>query len=265
MSDEVTIVTAFVDIGRGDWEGIANGAPIAPYIKRDTETYLKRFQRLTKLKNPIVCFTQSKFFERILAMREDIILINIDSIFDDHQHLINSIKAAQKNPDFTKHLSKPSSPEYWSPEYVAINFMKSHFVTYAVESGLCQTSTSAWIDFGYCRDEVYCPENKTFTFNTENKINFFGMAADYFIRPIFDIVMYGHVYIQGCHIVAPNKDWKALKQLVNDSLSVLFKVGMVDDDQTLLLMAYRAAPEMFKINPGSTTNWFNIFEGNCND
>ena len=45
MSAElVTIVTAFVDIGRGDWEGTKNDKPIPHYIKRDTETYLKTFE-----------------------------------------------------------------------------------------------------------------------------------------------------------------------------------------------------------------------------
>ena len=66
-----TIVTAFVDIGRGDWEGVKNNQLIPPYIKRDTETYFKRFERLTKLKNKIVCFTE----EKCLYLRMDLLLL----------------------------------------------------------------------------------------------------------------------------------------------------------------------------------------------
>jgi protein YibB len=263
MKDNVTIVTAFVDIGRGHWEGVKNNRAIPPYIKRDTETYFNRFERLTKLKNPIVCFTESKFFDRIKAMREDIELIAIDTVFEDHKHLINAIDTIQQDPVFIQFVNNPSSPEYWSPQYVAINFMKSHFVDYAVSQGWCKTGTAAWIDFGYVRDEVYCPEGKTWQFDTEGKINLFCMNQYTHTKPIFDIVRTGEVYMQGCHIVAPNTEWKVLKQLVNDSLSNLFNIGLVDDDQTLLLMAYRSAPEMFKLIPSDSNIWFTAFEGRC--
>lgn len=258
-----TIVTAFVDIGRGEWEGEKNKQPIPSYIKRDNETYLKRFERLTKLKNKIIVFTESRFFDRIKAMREDIELINIDSIWDDHQHLLNSIETVQQSEEFINFVTKPSSPEYWSPTYVAINLMKSHFVTFAITSGLVTTDDAAWIDFGYCRDEVYCPENMTWSFDTKDKINLFTQSLFTHSKPIFELIRTGEVIIQGCHIVAPRRLWPTLKQLVNDNLSTLFNVGLVDDDQTLLLMSYRSAPDLFELNPGNTTNWFTIFQGRC--
>lgn len=259
------IVTAFVDIGRGEWEGVKNNQLIPPYIKRDTDTYFKRFERLTKLKNKIIVFTEEKFFERVHAMRDDIEIIGIDSIWDDHQHLLTKIEQVQLQPEFIRFVTKPSSPEYWSPKYVAINFMKSHFVNYAVEQELIDTSSAAWIDFGYCRDEVYCPEGKYWEFDTEGKINLFCQNPYTHNLPIFEIVRTGEVYMQGCHIVAPKNHWQYLKQMVNDNLSTLFNVGLVDDDQTLLLMAYRSAPEMFNLVPSDPNNWFTIFESRCND
>ena len=258
-----TIVTAFVDIGRGEWEGVKNNQLIPHYIKRDTETYLKRFERLTKLKNPIIVYTEEKFFDRIKSMREDITLIGIDSIWDDHSHLISKIDQVQQQSEFIRFVTNPSSPEYWSPKYVAINFMKSHFVSYAVQEGMIETPDAAWIDFGYCRDEVYCPGGATWTFDTDNKINLFCQNPFTHNKPIFEIVRTGEVYMQGCHIVAPQNQWNILKQLVNDNLSTLFNTGLVDDDQTLLLMAYRTAPELFKLIPADPNNWFTIFEGRC--
>lgn len=258
-----TIVTAFVDIGRGEWEGIKNNQFIPPYIKRDTDTYFKRFERLTKLNNKIICFTESKFFDRIKAFRDDIVLIGIDSLWEDHSHLLSSIDTVQQAPCFIKFVTAPASPEYWSPQYVAINLMKSHFVNYCVEQGLIETENAAWIDFGYCRDEVYCPEGKTWVFDTEDKINLFCQNPYTHSTPIFEIVRTGQVYMQGCHIVAPRNKWLTLKQLINDNLSSLFNVGLIDDDQTLLLMSYRSAPELFKLNPADSNNWFTIFEGRC--
>lgn len=263
MNDEVTIVTAFVDIGRGSWEGVKNNHPIPHFIKRDTDTYFKRFERLTKLKNKIICYTESKFFDRVLALRPDIEVISIDSIWSDHDHLLDKIKSIQQHPSFINFVTQPSAPEYWSPEYVAINFLKSHFVDYAVLNNMVTTNTAAWIDFGYCRDEVYCPPHTTWRFDTENKINLFCQNPFTHDKPIFELVRTGEVLIQGCHIVAPKGDWKYLKQLVNDSLTQLFNVGLVDDDQTLLLMSYRSAPEMFRLVPSDPSNWFTIFEGRC--
>lgn len=260
MKDTVTIVTAFVDIGRGHWEGVKNNQLIPQYIKRDTETYFKRFERLTKLKNPIIVFTESRFFERIKAMRDDITLIGVDSLFEDHKHLISKIEEVQNDPTFIKFVQQPSAPEYWSSKYVAINFMKSHFVDYAVASGLVKTSVAAWIDFGYVRDDTFCPPGMEWKFNTFGLINLFCIDPNTHSRPVFDIIKTGDVYIQGCHIVAPSSKWKHLKQFMNDNISTLFNVGLVDDDQTLLLMSYRGAPDYFKINNVDPSDWFVIFK-----
>lgn len=263
MSNDVTIVTAFVDIGRDKWSGEKNGHTIPPYIKRDVKTYLDRFERLTKLKNRIIVFAESKFNDAIKSMRDDIVIVNIDTLFSDHEHLIQTIEDVQTNESFINFTVFPASPEYWSPEYVAINLMKSHFVSYAIEQGLVSTPNTAWIDFGYCRENTVCPEGTTWKYDTNDKINLFCQNPFTFTTPIFEIVRTGQVFIQGCHIVAPNAMWSTLKQLINDNLSTLLNVGLIDDDQTLLLMAYRSAPELFDLVPANSENWFTIFEGRC--
>ena len=54
MTQKVTpiIVTAFFDIGRSDWDGTFNGHKLPTYLKRDTETYFKRF--LFELGTPLL-------------------------------------------------------------------------------------------------------------------------------------------------------------------------------------------------------------------
>src|SRR5207248_4915545 len=47
-SRDVSIVTAFFDIGRGDWSGEVNGATIPDWQKRSTDTYLTRFDNLAR-------------------------------------------------------------------------------------------------------------------------------------------------------------------------------------------------------------------------
>lgn len=258
------IVTAFVDIGRESWEGIINDQRIPSFIKRDTETYFRRFERLSKLKNKIICYTESRFFDKISKMNSTITLINIDSIWKENEKLLALIENIQKNSYFIKSVNNPASPEYWSSKYVAINLLKSTFVNHAINDKLIDSENIAWIDFGYCRENVYCPENKYWNFDTSNLINLFCQNFDLYSKPIFEIVKTGEVYIQGCHIVAPQNKWPLLQNLVNSSLNNLTSVGLIDDDQTFLLMAYQSNPEIFKLNPANSNNWFTIFEGRCN-
>lgn len=253
-----TIVTAFVDIGRGDWSGEANGATIPSFIKRDTNTYFERFERLTKIANPIICYTESKHFDKIKAMREDIELISIDKLFEDHHPVLELVKKIQTNQEFISLLRHPSSPEYWSPEYVIINFMKSFFVTHAFQQGLIKTKNAAWIDFGYCR-EVLFNDSFEWSYNTEDKINLFYIKEPD-DTPIFSIVRSGEVYIQGCHVVAPSDMWSTLKAYMIQAMNQLIGTGLIDDDQTMLLMSYRMGPENFKLNYVDPSNWFVVFE-----
>ena len=52
--NDISIVTAFFDIGRGDWTP-DKGLP--HYLQRTTKTYLERFGYLAKLKNKMVIYT----------------------------------------------------------------------------------------------------------------------------------------------------------------------------------------------------------------
>lgn len=257
-----TIVTAFVDIGRDSWEGFRNGDLVPAFIKRDVDTYFERFERLCKIKNPIVCYTESKFFERIKAIREDITLVNIDTLWKDHATVVDLIRKVQTNDKFIDFVDNPSVPEYWSPEYVAINFFKSFFVAHANEQQLIKTPNAAWIDFGYCREKLF-KDNYEWSFNCNGRINLFAVSAldD---APIFDIVKTGKVYIQGCHIVAPTKRWVELKGLMIQAMNQLLGVGFIDDDQTMLLMSWRMKPESFQVNAVHPSNWFVIFDEKFN-
>ena len=73
---------------------------------------------------------------------------------------------------------------------------------------------------------------------------------------IFEIVRNMNTYIQGCMIVAPDKLWIELWNLVRKNMVALNKVGLMDDDQTILLMAYRENSKIFEFENGQ---WFSHF------
>jgi protein YibB len=259
MSETVTIVTAFFDIGRSNWEGSLNGQPLPHYLKRDTQTYLDRFKRLTELKNPIVVFTESKFIDTIKSFRDDIICVPSDNIFEDNKQLLERIAHIQRRPEFIAHLNQPTMPEYWSPHYVFINYAKSLFVNTAIKMGYVPTGTAAWLDFGYVREDTFCPAGMEWKFNTQNLINLFCFSNPDEAEPIFNIVKTNNVYVQGCHIVAPVDKWERMAKLMTNALMSYMSVDLIDDDQSMLLMSYRLSPHDFKINYVNPGYWFVIF------
>ena len=62
----ITIVTAFFDIGRGDWTP-DKGLP--HYLERKTETYFERFSNLATLENPMVIYTSPDLVPKVQQIR----------------------------------------------------------------------------------------------------------------------------------------------------------------------------------------------------
>lgn len=255
--DDITVVTAFFDIGRGEW--------LERRFARSVEDYFAMFARLAKLKNQMIVFTEPRLAARALALRRDngledrTIVVTIEDLFDSP--LIAPLGAAieRRMTDLFRHWTiKPESPEYREPRYVLVNALKSAFVCTAIHLGLVEAPQAAWIDFGYCRDDARFDPDQPWRFEAGGKINLFHIAAldD---APITRVVRYGAVYFQGCHIVGPVSAWPALAGEIAFSLAALLACDLVDDDQTLLLMAWRKSPQTYRIHAVDSSDWFIVF------
>lgn len=69
--------------------------------------------------------------------------------------------------------------------------------------------------------------------------------------PIFKVVQTMGTYIRGNITVAPDYLWPVLWEDTYGALKSLTECGMADDDQTLMLMAYRRHPENFELHMAS--------------
>ena len=82
MTESISIVTAFFDIGRGDIPK-DKGYPI--YTHRTTETYFEYFSNLAKLENEMIIFTSEEYKDKILKIRKEkptkIIVIDLKKKF----------------------------------------------------------------------------------------------------------------------------------------------------------------------------------------
>ena len=256
--NDITIVTAFFDIGRGDWTP-DKGLP--HYLQRTTDTYFDRFAEMAKLENEMVVYTSTEFVERVKELRGDrtteIITIDFKNSFDELKKRVSEI---QKDPKFQEmiHPSQVRNPEYWNADYVVVNLLKSSFVSRAIGMNLTHNDLVAWIDFGYCKEPVNVTKWQ-YPFNKE-KIHFFTIKDWIEGTYIQDIISTNDVHVTGPCIVAGKDIWPYLEGLVHHNLQELFKNNLVDDDQTLLLMSYLAKPDLFELHRVSPDNWFIIFK-----
>lgn len=262
---EMTIVTAFFDIGRSQWSMEKKPSK----FRRTTDYYIECFSRLATIRNRLVIYTQSEFAEKVLSIRRSLGLENKTVIYTiDDLFLLDPLPLLERDINvcaakgLRRRVVNPAAPEYNVPKYVLVNFLKASFVAAAIQSSVVVTEQVAWIDFGYCRTPCF-PENFLWRFDTKGKINLFHIRpmSD---APIYDICLKGEVFIQGCHILGPKNCWENFEKEIYSSLTHLLECDLVDDDQTLLLMAYRRRPQDYLLNPIDPSDWFVVFK-NFND
>lgn len=255
----ISIVTAFFDIGRSDWgqDVIKHGGPLPHYLKRSTDQYIHHFSRLCELNNEIVVFTSFDLVDTLTNIKKINPKANTPKVisydyFSNHSNLRNKIEQIQSSSEFAKKINpyQIRNPEYWNKDYVAVTSLKAHFVDQAITLGHINNEWSAWVDFGYCRDDNHLPESKNWNFDfTPNKINFFNYRDPNLKSPMDSIslaVQNNVVFIIGGVFAAQRDNWKTLSNYMRDSLEELMQNGLVDDDQGLLLMSFYKNPELFE-------------------
>ena len=259
--NDITIVTAFFDIGRGDWTP-DKGLP--HYLQRTTKTYLERFGHMTKLENNMVVYTTKDLADEVKFLRQDrpldILIVDFKSNFNE---LRESISKVQKDEIYQSKINPTQvrNPEYWNADYVLVNLLKSSFVNRAIQSNLINTDLVAWLDFGYCRDESTLNGVKhwRYSFN-KDKIHFFNIKDWKEGTFIQDVIFNNDVHVTGPCIVAGKDMWAKLEHLVHHNTSELLDNNLIDDDQTLLLMSYLSSPDLFELHRVSESDWFIAFK-----
>jgi len=256
-----TIVTAFFDIGRGNWTP-DKGLPA--YLLRTTDTYMERFGHLATLDNDMVIFTTPDQMPRIRELRKDKIekTILVSVAYPDMFHVTReAIWTIQQNKDFLKMIDpgQVRNPEYWSPDYVLVNYLKSFFVNTAIRMGHVRTDLVAWVDFGYCRDKNALNGVTSWNCNLSNqKMHLFNFR-EYTTQPIQRVIATNTVYMFGAKIIGGHEPWKEMEKLMANALEYLVSRTLIDDDQTLLLLSYLQKKELFELHSISEGDPFVLF------
>lgn len=246
------IVSAFYDIGRGQWQHYA----------RSSDRYFDCFARLCLLQNDIVVFSQPQFRERFEALqrRKPNLTLVYDDIFARHAALLERIRGVQQDPAFRAGIGPIESPEYNSAEYVLVNYLKSEFCCQALETA--PHAQVAWIDFGYLRKPRQLPRSGRWESPWTQGLHFFGLRDIDEPVDLLKTIQTNTVYIQGCHLVGQRGDWPLMRDGMAAAMEELLARGWVDDDQTLLLMLARQHRDRITVHanpPDERLGWFNLF------
>ena len=261
--NNITIVTAFYDLGRADWPGGYN---------RKTSFYFECFERLCQLKNRIIVFSEKKFksnFDKIIGSIKPDLIVIYEDIIEPNKELISRIRETQqtlqKEGGLTYARAQSHHPEQCVPEYVLLLTLKTYFCCSAIQKISEIDDTVAWIDFGYVRKEEYLPESRLWRYDFRDKIHLWSLKNIPQKINILEVIKSddGITYIMGNHIVATREKWFYLKELMDNELEKLLSNSLIDDEQTLLLLSYMANKKEFvlyrEIIDYNNLDWFFIF------
>lgn len=254
MNDKITMVTAFFPISRTNWKG----------YERSDQKYLNYFKFWARIKNDLIVYTTPEFKQQIMDIRQNFgrnnttIITIEDPLSIDHE-LYQSIKQVTQIKLSQDFRILPQNPESWNAQYNYIMLIKEWCVNDAIKREIT-SHTVAWIDFGFNHGGAYYTNPNDFNFewnySFSNKVHLFAVNQDDGL-PIFEIIRRMNAYIQGGLIVAPTNLWNDLWNFMRQSMIELNHLGLMDDDQVLLLMFVRKYPELCELHP---CVWFKQFE-----
>lgn len=262
--NDITIVTAFFDIGRGS---ISHTDGFPKCLTRTNETYFEYFSNLASLDNDMVIFTTPEHEKMIRYLRKNkpttIILIDI---FKEFSHLLNKIEQIQNDLIFQNKIPKilRKNIEYWNAKYVLVTNLKSYFVSQAVTNNLAKNKMVAWVDFGYVRNQDTLNDVKKWKYNFDSsKIHLFTIRKTYdldCIEHVYQAIFNNEVFVIGGCIVASCEKWQEFYQMTQFHQKELMQKNIVDDDQGLILMCLFKSKDAFKLNYLGKNNWFSLFK-----
>lgn len=252
------IVTAFIELGRGEWSS----------FPRSTELYLKRFKPYLDMEEELVVFVDQPMMSRLKELKkrgDNMTLIPIESILLEIKawSYIDREKAIMGNSQFKALIGhRAHCPETHNPRYNCIQHAKTDFVKWTIDHDISQAEYFAWSDFGYFSDLTKVPQ-RGFDLDKidQGKINFCMINSivpcDYdvvstMINPSETCAGFFHIGNRAAH--------QGYNILYHQILLQFYSMGLVDDDQHIMLQCYRTRPDLFTLHHTGWHNSYLIFQ-----
>jgi len=270
-NDDITLITAFLDIGRDKWSNNE--------FKRTTEFYIDSFLIYLNYPYKMVCYIDEKYIDRVLQVYEKSTFQNKKFISINKEWMGNNIHAwlnlevdrkILNSHEFKKFLKRrleiiypdgvPSEnvkehlcPENIYPEYNVINHSKIDFIMHAQKNGFINTYFTAWSDFGYFStyhsDGSKLPTNVIDTNKLDNMKITICLRRQIIEKDTdmyFTLLLAYELFI-GAFYAGPTHLMEYFQQLYHSCVDELYMNGISDDDQHIYIRCHMKNPEIFNL------------------
>ena len=96
MNNDISIVTAFFDIGRGNLPQTKHGRVLPHYQHRSVDTYFDFFSKQAKLQNEMTIYTTEDFAGRVYDIRKQYGLEKMTNIVAMKSYLPDDMKEVKE-------------------------------------------------------------------------------------------------------------------------------------------------------------------------
>lgn len=247
---EPIIVTAFWDVGRGK----------NCTIPRSNERYYKEFKEWARIRNKLIVFTDSfsesyiKEIRYAYGLEDRTQIIVCDDIFQLEKDIYQKmIQIEEKNDVAFKYFENAMSNR---AKFDYAWFLKYWCISEASKI-LDSDSLIAWMDFGFNHINVCYDHMEQFDFlwncNVDmSKIHLYSLCELDSIN-VIDTLLFQNDTIMGVFHLVPARYAMDLWNMVKEAMNALTMIQCIDDDQMLLLMAYKNNPNKFTIH---VSDWY---------
>lgn len=249
--NEITIVTGFFDIGRGNFS----------ILSRSNDKYFEYFKFWARINNQLLIYTTSEFAAEILNIRISFGLesktkvIIVEEPFKQEAELFQKMNEVSSDNEFKKNRFFPNALSN-DAAYDYVMLLKYWCLRDSVENNYAR-GMLAWVDFGMNHGGKCYSNPKEFDFlwktNLDSdKIHLFALKHPDTINSL-DLMHSQSDCITGYLLLVPDSQCQKLWMQIKDAMHALLMLDCIDDDQMLLLMAYKRFPTLFQVH---ICDWF---------
>ena len=262
MVEQLTFISAIIDLGRKSWNSFGNIQPPDghnpnPYTY-SKENYLLWFSYYLNFSVPMIIFVDEPYYEDVECIcrhAQHIKLIKIDKEWIlkniDGWKYFEGVKTIMESDKFKKLIGhRTQFPNVSVPQYVTNTYTKLDYVEYAIKNKMFDTPYVAWTDFGIFKDRGYYLENF--------KINMSLFSPDKIVIPVLHKPtekdkdpIYSLTVAPDCFSAGFIGGTPQLLQYMNKTFKKIVEVflaaGITDVEQHIMIHCYYENPDAYNL------------------
>ena len=254
----VTLVTAFFDIGRKNWN----------VCQRDNSVYFINCEKVLKQKNPIIIFTTEEYKDKCEEIRRKtdknmmytkFFIIPFENLrYYEYRDLIRSIQDKNNLIQGVHNADYVKEPEYTKPDYVILINNKINFMKQVSDMNPYNSQFFQWIDFGIHPNML----RNDCDFDIFGKIIYkpgkYRIAGFYPVKNFDNRSEHYNIHKPTLSAALMGGDKKSIEHistLFDREFNTMLTEGFINQEQYILYYLISKQPEAFDYHCAHSFNW----------